>query len=111
MSGGEFNGQQYIINDIADAIEHCIDSEVEHPEYDWDAKTLNEFALGVLILRLGAVYATRIDYLLSGDDGEDTFHTRLRAELDAVLRPVCRYQSLPVVITVPATNTDPTTPQ
>jgi hypothetical protein len=107
MSGGHFDGQQIIISDIADAIERCIDSEVAYPERGLSSATLNELSLGVMLLRLGAVYAQRIDYLLEGDDGEESFHKRLWQELDEVLRPVCRYQSLPVLVAIPATHVVP----
>lgn len=37
-----------------------------------------------LQLRKAYVYAQRVDWMLSGDDGEDTMQTRLKEELDAV---------------------------
>jgi hypothetical protein len=33
------------------------------------------------VLRVAAVYAQRIDWLLSGDDGEESFLKRLKEEL------------------------------
>jgi len=35
------------------------------------------------VLRKAAIYAQRIDWLLSGDDGEESFLERLKEELDA----------------------------
>lgn len=32
-------------------------------------------------MRTASVYAQRIDYLLSGDDGEDNFYIRLHEDL------------------------------
>lgn len=49
--------------------------------YDYSKKTLNEFKKAVKILRTAAVYAQRIDWLLSDDDGEETFHKRLKEDL------------------------------
>jgi len=34
------------------------------------------------ILRQAHVYAQRIDWLVSGDDGEDSFHRRLKHDLE-----------------------------
>ena len=34
------------------------------------------------ILKQAEIYAQRIDWLLSGDDGEESFHERLKEELE-----------------------------
>ena len=49
---------------------------------DYSEETLKEFRRGIDILKRASIYAQRIDWLLSGDDGEDTFHKRLKEELD-----------------------------
>lgn len=49
---------------------------------EWSEETLQEFRRGIAVLKRAIVYAQRIDWLLSGDDGEDTFHERLKEELD-----------------------------
>lgn len=48
---------------------------------DYTEETLQEFRRGIAILKRASIYARRIDWLLSGDDGEDTFHKRLKTEL------------------------------
>lgn len=48
---------------------------------DYTEETLREFRNGIAILKRASIYARRIDWLLSGDDGEDTFHKRLKTEL------------------------------
>lgn len=54
-----------------------------YPYYpDYTEETLQEFRNGVEILRKAYVYTQRIDWLLSGDDGEDSFHRRLKDELE-----------------------------
>lgn len=45
-------------------------------------ETIEEFKQGLSILRKAYIYAQRIDWLLSGDDGEESFHKRLKEELD-----------------------------
>lgn len=86
MSGGHFNYDQFKINEIADELEEIIKRE-EDPssEYHLDFKypqTMQEFKKGLEILRMAYVYAQRIDWLISADDGEDTFHRRLQEELN-----------------------------
>ena len=43
-------------------------------------------------MRAAAIYAQRIDWLVSGDDGEETFHQRLaeelRSEIEALADPL-----------------------
>ena len=38
--------------------------------------------MALAILKKAYVYAQRIDWLLSDDDGEESFHKRLKEELD-----------------------------
>ena len=44
-------------------------------------ETIAEFEKAVLYLNLAYIYAQRIDWLVSGDDGEETFHKRLTDDL------------------------------
>ncbi len=50
--------------------------------YDYSKETLDEFRKAIKILRTAAIYAQRIDWLVSDDDGEESFHRRLKEELD-----------------------------
>ncbi len=108
MSGGRFDYREFAFNEIADQIEREIkingkpktteelkeeswrDSDwyVKYPEdlnhYKYSDEVINEFAEAVVILRMAAIYTKRIDYLLSGDDGEETFLKRLYDELEKV---------------------------
>ena len=52
-----------------------------HLEID-DPEVVEEFKNGLKILKTAAIYAQRIDWLLSGDDGEKSFKERLKEELD-----------------------------
>lgn len=51
-------------------------------QYKFSEATIAEFRKGLDYLRKAYVYAQRIDWLLSGDDGEDSFHERLKEELE-----------------------------
>ena len=102
MSGGHFDYQQYRINDIADSIEQkVIESGKPIPESRWDywdrqhykehpedavkyaypESILRRFEEAVYALKKAAIYAQRVDWLLSGDDGEESFEERLKKEL------------------------------
>jgi hypothetical protein len=91
MSGGHFQYKQWEIQNIADEVEQLILTNNEESVDTWDNKrysrayspeTIEEFKRGMMILRQAYVYAQRIDWLVSGDDGEDSFHRRLKLELD-----------------------------
>ena len=47
-------------------------------------KTIAEFKKGIKAIRSALVYLHAIDYLLSGDDGEESFHARLKEDLEKI---------------------------
>lgn len=57
--------------------------EYEDDEYypEYSEETIQIFKDAVKLLRKAAIYANRIDWLLSGDDGEDNLKERLKKEL------------------------------
>lgn len=111
MSGGHFEYSQYRINDIADELEEIIEKNgkpipwedldyYDRQQFDNNEKTyekaeavekfyntyyppeiIERFKEGLKVLRRAYIYAQRIDWLLSGDDGEDSFMRRLDKEL------------------------------
>jgi hypothetical protein len=89
MSGGHFNYKQDSLLDMVDDVRFAIliNYNKEKNEFGNDIgnrytpETIAEFEKAVKALKLAYVYAQRIDWLLSGDDGEDSFHIRLQAQL------------------------------
>ena len=89
MSGGHFDYKQYELGRIADEIEQIIlgndSTEIDQwgskKGYGFAPETIAEFKKGLDILRQAEIYAQRIDWLVSGDDGEDSFHSRLKHDL------------------------------
>jgi len=88
MSGGHFDYQQYRMHDVAEQIKEAIERNDTPDEYDYCAnyskETLNKFRKAIELLTEAEAYAQRIDWLLSGDDSEESFHRRLKEELDAI---------------------------
>lgn len=90
MSGGYFEYKQYDIGYVADEVEQLIRTNSDETLNAWgdpkgrhySPETIQRFEEAVKALRLAAVYAQRIDWLVCGDDGEETFHERLKAELE-----------------------------
>ena len=87
MSGGAYNHAQFQLVQMADDIDQRIlindvtDEWGNRPEYS--EETLEQFRIAAAKLREAYIYVQRIDWLLSGDDGEDTFHKRLKKDLEA----------------------------
>ena len=92
MSGGHFEYKQFHLGNIADSIDEIVIGEAtevinwetneEAPMRDsFEEATITEFKNAVEALRLAATYVHRIDWLLSGDDSEASFHRRLAADL------------------------------
>lgn len=65
------------------AAEYIRDNQRTLPNrYEYSEETIAELKKGLDILRRAYIYAQRIDWLLSGDNGEESFHERLKEELD-----------------------------
>lgn len=90
MSGGHFDYKQYEICYIADEVEQIItvNESTEEDEYGYSKgwhyspEVIDELKKGLKILRQAQVYAQRIDWLVSGDDGPESFFKRLKIELE-----------------------------
>lgn len=93
MSGGAFNYDQCRIKLIWETIQSELDrqGELREREYwmdkdeyyeTYDEEVVELFKKGVEVLKEAEVYAQRIDWFLSGDDGEENFKRRLKEDLD-----------------------------
>jgi hypothetical protein len=88
MSGGAFNYLQFRLSEVVDIIEkeietnHITKKGFEYPK-DFNEKTIEEFKTGIQVIKAAQIYMQRIDWLLSGDDSEDSFHQRLEKDLKA----------------------------
>ena len=94
MSGGYFDYKQDYIRDVVESIEEEIAHNKVKPDWiddsEWDGQmysdaVITQFEDAVEILKKAEVYAKRIDWLLSGDDGEESFLKRLREDLAKVI--------------------------
>jgi hypothetical protein len=90
MSGGYFNYQQDRLDDMATTIRELIDRHTrkaiddDDSDFRFSAATVAKFEEAVSALNRAEVYVQRIDWLVSGDDGEDTFHAQLAKDLAAL---------------------------
>ena len=84
MSGGAFDYKQYQLDEMGDVLEHWITTNTERLDEGSGYKpaTIAEFKTALLLVRAARVYLQRVDWLVSGDDGEETFHNRLLEELN-----------------------------
>lgn len=92
MSGGGIGYFQYKIEETIETIQETIDTNGKPDKDRWDypiysqyeEDTIDKLKDAIKILELAKVYTTRIDYLIAGDDGEESFHKRLKEELEAL---------------------------
>ena len=92
MSGGHFQYKQNEIGHIADEIETIVENNdsTERDRYGdsigwgYEPEVIAEFRNAVRALRIAQVYAQRVDWLVSCDDGPESFIRRLREELAKV---------------------------
>lgn len=86
MSGGTFQGDQYRIIDIRETIESYINKQGKKSDYGdiyetFEPEVLNRLEDAVKYLKMAYIYAHRVDYLLAGDDSQETFLERLEFDL------------------------------
>ncbi len=89
MSGGAFDYNQYRLRDIAQKIEETLVLQGKKDEWGdkwptYSKRVQNKFKKAMKALYIAEVYAQRIDWLISGDDGEESFLERLKEELEAL---------------------------
>jgi hypothetical protein len=107
MSGGAFDYNQYKIGYIADQIEDTVFNNgrektreeikndwhndewyEKYPEdlfhYKYPDEIIEKMKEAVKALKIAQVYAQRVDWLLSGDDGEESFLSRLEEDLKKI---------------------------
>jgi len=102
MSGGAFEYKQFNIKQISEEIEYELDNQGKEkskeeqwmsneyyekfPEEKFNvtySKEIQEhFKDAIETLNIAYIYAQRIDRLLSGDDGYESFLSRLKEELN-----------------------------
>ena len=88
MSGGAFDYKQHAIRDVIDTLEDVLSNKrVYNEEFDfvvndYSDETFKEFETALSTLKKAEIYVQRIDWLLSGDDGEESFHKRLTEDLE-----------------------------
>ena len=82
MSGGRFEYLQrrYEWQDAIDLIRKII----EKNPYNFEPEVIEEFKKGLKIIQEAKIYLERIDYLLSDDDGPESFLKRLKEDLKKI---------------------------
>ena len=86
MSGGRFEHSQYRVLDAAESVKSAVDNNGKSDGYGWSSdfspETMAQLNEGISAMRKAYIYMQRIDWMLSGDDGEESFHRRLKEELE-----------------------------
>lgn len=89
MSGGHFDYAQHRIEDIASEIERLVENNHDTTPDEWGgtvgrkypSKVIRKFKTAIRTLRRAQVMAQRVDWLLSNDDGEESFLRRWKKDL------------------------------
>ncbi|MGI5841608.1 MAG: hypothetical protein ACOX6N_05325 [Patescibacteria group bacterium] len=89
MSGGYFDHNEWHIGGIAEQIWELIESNKDDSLDDWGYtrgqfytdETIKKFKEAAKLLRRVSRMVQRIDYLVSGDDSEESFHRRWDEDL------------------------------
>lgn len=89
MSGGYFNYNQYRLFDMEEAIKELIESNDDQSLDDWGAKRgreyspeiIEKFKEALITLEKTRNMVQRIDYLVSDDDGPESFLRRWKEDV------------------------------
>lgn len=86
MSGGTFDYDQFRIVQIHETIESHISKQGTETGYGgtyetYEPEVLKRLEDAIKCLKMAYVYAQRVDYLLAGDDGQESFLERLESDL------------------------------
>jgi len=92
MSGGHFEYIQYRISEAAEDIDRMIkDNDKPNSWGDvpgYSAETVRSFREAAVAIKLAAIFIQRIDWLVSGDDGEASYHKRLNQDVDKLIEEI-----------------------
>lgn len=78
MSGGHWDYVQYRLDNLIEEINEDMESD-----YVKECGVQRELELTVHYLNLSRIYLNRLDWLISGDDGDETFNERLKSDLNS----------------------------
>lgn len=78
MSGGHWDYVQYRLDNLIEEIYEDMESD-----YVKECGVQRELELTVHYLNLSRIYLNRLDWLISGDDGDETFNERLKSDLNS----------------------------
>jgi len=90
MSGGYFDYSQYNMQSIAESIKNIIYNNKNEEENEWGEKRgmffsdeiIDLFSKTEVLLRVSEILVNRADYLLSCDDGPDSYIRRVKEDLN-----------------------------
>jgi len=89
MSGGHFDYAQYRIAEIADSIDQLVIDNDSNEKDEWGQVVGNHYPEDIVLkfkeaahtLRRAQAMAQRVDWLVSGDDGDESFRERWAKEV------------------------------
>ena len=79
MSGGHFNYIQHRLGEVIEEIQELMDSGEYSPE------VIDKMGEGLRSVQLAQCFITRIDWLASDDDGEESFLKSLDSDIDKIV--------------------------
>jgi hypothetical protein len=105
MSGGKWDYIQYRFTDIAEDVDKLVEQNgkpktaeelkesfyddewyKQYPEdlnhYEYKKEVLKQFKKAIKAIKIAEIYIQRTDWLLSGDDGEESFLNRLNEDFN-----------------------------
>ena len=79
MSGGHFDYIQNRLGEVMEEIQELMDSG------EYSSEVIDKMGEGLRSVQMAQCFITRIDWLASDDDGEESFLKRLDSDLDEII--------------------------
>lgn len=69
--------------------------------YGYNTYTIASLKNGLAFLKIASIYAQRIDWLMSGDDGEESFSERLKEDLEKLKEDLIKLFNKDIIMRKP----------
>lgn len=91
MSGGAFDHKQFHIDQLIEDMENLLKRVDKEPIDSWECDSLKNYVedkdsfkatiiTNIQHLKMAYIYTQRIDWFVSGDDGEETMYERIEED-------------------------------
>lgn len=95
MSGGSFGYKQHHILDLIEQMDEILTRVEKEPSNEFECNSLKNYIddidsfksvviTNIQHLKMAHLYTQRLDWFVSGDDGEESFYERIQEDIESL---------------------------